>query len=236
MALRPVVCGLFAVTLTAPALVQADVQNDDTPQPTQQQLETWLSQKPATADVSTPPAAPEAPPPPPRKHGFVVETTIGAMGQLGAMRHVSPTLPWFRAAFGWEPAEWVMLLAQGDVAFGNTSHANPPPDPRGFTLYGFSGALRFQLAPSDRIGLFVQGEAGVTSVSNDVLRTYGFRDSNELGPYFGGLVGFEWYQISPHMALVVHAGARSYGNILDRAIGSETALAWLGSGGLKYTF
>jgi hypothetical protein len=152
------------------------------------------------------------------------------------MKHVSPTLPWFRAAFGWEPAKWVMILAQGDVAFGNTSLANPPPDPRTFTLYGFSGALRFGFAPSPAIGLFAQGELGVTSVSNNVLSTYGFRDANSLGPYFGGFLGFEWYQISPHMALVVHAGARSYGQVLDRAIGSETALAWLASGGLKYVF
>lgn len=231
MVLRPVACGLFAATLSAPAIAQ----DDETPQPTQQQLEAWLATKPATADVSTK-AAPEAPPPPPRKHGFVVETTIGAMGQLGAMRHVSPTLPWFRAAFGWEPAKWVMLLAQGDVAFGNTSYANPPPDPRGFTLYGFSGAVRFQIAPTDRIGLLAQGEVGAASISNDVLSTYGFRDADQLGPYFGGFLGFEWYQISPHLALVVHAGVRSYGNILERAIGSEAALAWLGSAGLKYTF
>jgi hypothetical protein len=232
MALRPVVCGLFAVTLAAPAIAQ----NDESPQPTQEQLEGWLAQKPASADVSSRPTAPEAPPPPPRKHGFIVETTIGAMNHMGAMNHVSPTLPWFRAAFGWEPAKWIMLLAQGDLAFGDTSYANPPPNPRGYTLYGVSGAVRFQLAPSDRIGLFAQGEVGAAAVSNDVLSTYGFRDADQFGPYFGGLLGFEWYQISPHMALVVHAGLRNYANILQRAIGSEPALSWMGSGGLKYTF
>lgn len=231
MVLRPVVCGLFAVTLAAPAVAQ----DDDAPQPTQEQLEAWLAEKPASADVSTPPTAPEAPPPPPRKHGFAVEGTIGALGNLGAMKNVSPTLPWFKAAIGWEPAKWLMLLAQGELAFGSTEYANPPPNPRGFTLYGFGGAVRFQFAPADRIGLFVQGELGAADVSNDVLTTYGFRDANKLGPYFGGQLGFEWYQISPHMALVVHGGARSYGN-LARTIGTEPALAWTGSIGLKYTF
>jgi hypothetical protein len=227
-----------SLALAAVIAVAGPVRAEDdetTPQPTSEQLQAWLATKPASADISTP-TAPEAPPPPPRRHGFVVETTVGAMGQVGAMQHVSPTLPWFRAAFGWEPAKWVMLLAQGDIAFGNTSYASPPPDPRGFALYGFSAAARFGFSPADRIGLFAQGEFGIARVSNDVLATYGFTDANSIGPYFGGLVGFEWYQVSPHVALVVHAGVRSYGNILDRAIGSDSAIAWLGSGGLKYTF
>jgi hypothetical protein len=233
MVLRFVSCGLALLSLAGTA--HADEREEGAPQPTKEQLEAWLSTTPATADVSTP-TAPEAPPPPPRRRGFAVETTMGVMGQLGALKHVTNNMPWFRAAFGWEPAKWIMLLAQGDVAFGSTELANPPPDPRGFALFGLSAAARFGFAPSPRIGLFVQGEFGVAKVTNDVLTTYGFRDANALGPYFGGVLGFEWYQVSPHLALVVHAGVRSYGQILDRAIGGDSALAWLGSGGLKYTF
>src|SRR5690349_5974541 len=99
--------------------------------PNQQQIESFLSSKPVSPDVTTAPEAPEAPPPPPRRHGFVVESSIGALTHLGAMGHVSPTSPWFRTAFGWEPAKWIMVLVQFDIATSSTSLANTPPDPRG---------------------------------------------------------------------------------------------------------
>jgi len=203
--------------------------------PTEQQIEAFLAAAPATADISTAPDAPEAPPPPPRHHGFVVESSLGAMGQAGDLRHVTPVSPWLHAAFGWEPTHWLMLLAQGDVAFGSTSLANPPPDPRGFALWGLSGALRFGLQPSKALGLYLQGEIGAACVTTDVLRSYGFTDANQVGPYFGADAGLEWYQVSPHYALVVHGGVRSYAQILARE-GGSAALAWTSAAGLKYTF
>jgi hypothetical protein len=97
-------------------MLPSNARGEDEPQPgpNEQQLSEFLAQKPASADVSKAPEAPEAPPPPPRRHGFVVESSIGAQGQLGSLNHVSPTSPWFHTAFGWEPTHWFMVLAQFD--------------------------------------------------------------------------------------------------------------------------
>ncbi|HVU04131.1 MAG TPA: hypothetical protein VHE30_20380 [Polyangiaceae bacterium] len=199
-------------------------------------IETWLESEPAHADLGAT-SAPEAPPPPPRKHGFVVESSVGAMGHIGSMSHITPAMPWFRTAFGWEPTKWVMLLAQGDIAAASTSLANPPPDPRGYALWGLSGAVRFGVQPTSFLGISAQGEIGAARVTEDVLSTYGYKDANKVGPYFGALVGVEWYQVSPHVALVLQGGIRSYASIFDRtALPGGAALAWISAGALKYTF
>ena len=218
------------------ALASTARADEPAPAPNQEQIESWLDSEPATADLSAT-SAPEAPPPPPRKHGFVVESSLGAMGNLGAMKHVTPTMPWFRAAFGWEPTHWVMLLAQGDVAAGSTALASPPPDPRGFALWGLSGAVRFGWSPMPALGLSAQGEIGAAHVTADVLGTYGFKDANNVAPYFGALIGVEWYPVRPHLALVAEGGIRSYAQLFDRPILAGGApIAWIGAGALKYTF
>ena len=235
--LRPAFAATAALGMLA-ALAFAGVARaeEPAPGPDQQQIESWLESEPATADLSAT-SAPEAPPPPPRKHGFVVESSFGFMGNLGAMRHVTPTMPWFRAAFGWEPTKWLMLLAQGDIATGSTGLASAPPEPRGFALWGLSGAVRFGVQPARFVGLSLQGEIGAARVTEDVLRTYGFTDANSVGPYFGALLGVEWYQVSPHLALVAQGGVRSYAQIFDRPLlTGGPAVAWIGAAALKYTF
>lgn len=204
--------------------------------PSQQQIEEFLASKPVSPDVTKTPEAPEAPPPPPRKHGFVVESSIGALTHVGPMGHVSPTAPWLRTAFGWEPTKWIMLLAQFDVALSSTSLANPPPDPRGYALYSGSLALRGSLEIAKSFGAFAQVEVGGAKVSEDVLATYGFTNATSLSGYFGAALGFEWYQVSPHLALGGLAGIRSYEQLLDRSLGSGTALAWTAAGTLRYVF
>lgn len=203
--------------------------------PTEQQISAFLAEKPVTADVSKTPEAPEAPPPPPRKHGFVLESSIGAQGQLGALNHVSRTAPWFHLAFGWEPTHWFMVLGQGDLSVASTSLASPPPDPRGYALWAVGGAGRFMVAPFDSVGLYAQGEVGIASASTDVLSTYGYKKADEIGLFFGGLIGVEWYQVSPHYALALQGGVRDYPN-LARSIGGDTAIALLGAASLRYTF
>ena len=224
--------GLAALALSSSARAAGAAA----PAPDQRQIEAWLATKPASADVSKAPAAPEAPPPPPRKRGFAVETSVGALGQIGALRHVTPTSPWFHAAFGWEATHWLMLLAQGDIALGSTSLANPPPEPRSFALWGLSAAVRFGMQPTPAVGLYVQGEVGATRVTEDALSAYGFKDANHVGPYYGGLLGVEWYQVSPHYALALQGGVRSYSQVLERRVGNDSPLGWLGAVALKYTF
>src|SRR5215475_3030220 len=97
--LAPSVALVLALSSNAPE-ARAD---EPPPGPSEQQISEFLAQKPATADVSK---APEAPPPPPRRHGFVVESSIGALGQLGALSHVSRPSAWLRGAFGYEPLKF----------------------------------------------------------------------------------------------------------------------------------
>jgi hypothetical protein len=228
---------LLVLLATLPALWASTAMADEPEQgPSQQQIEEFLASKPVSPDVTKTPEAPEAPPPPPRRHGFVVESSIGALTHLGAMGHVSPTAPWLRTAFGWEPTKWIMLLAQFDVAVSSTSLASPPPDPRGYALYAGSLGLRGSLELGTYFGVFGQFEIGGAKVSEDVLSTYGFTSADSLSGFFGAALGFEWYQVSPHLALGGLGGIRSYGQLLDRNVGGGAALAWTAAGTIRYVF
>lgn len=225
--------GLAAMLFFSARAARADEPEQG---PSQQQIETFLSSKPVSPDVTKTPEAPEAPPPPPRRHGFVVESSIGALTHIGAMGHISPTAPWFRTAFGWEPRKWIMVIAQFDVALSSTSLASSPPDPRGYALYGGSIGLRGSLELGTAVGIFAQLEVGGAKVSEDVLATYGFPNATTLSGFFGGALGVEWYQVSPHIALGALGGLRSYGQLLDRSLGGGATLAWTAAGTLRYVF
>jgi hypothetical protein len=203
--------------------------------PSQQQIEAFLSEKPVSPDVTKPTEAPEAPPPPPRRHGFVVESSVGAQTQLGAMRHISPTSPWFRTAFGWEPTRWIMLLGQFDVTVSSTSLANSPPNPRGYALYAGSIGIRGTIPIGTSVGLTVQGEIGGAKISEDVLSTYGFKNADTMNPFFGAVLGLEWYQVSPHVALGARGGIRSYGELFDTSTGGA-GIGWTAAVTLRYVF
>src|SRR5690242_19518316 len=171
----------FALAFSGVAMgARAD---EPAPGPSEQQISEFLAQKPASADVSKAPEAPEAPPPPPRRHGFVVESSIGAFGPLGALSHVSRPSAWFHGAFGYEPLKWFMVLAQVDLTVASTSLANPPPDPRGYAIWGLGGARRFCFEPFTSVGIYAQGEFGITQATTDVLATYGYRNADNLGFY-----------------------------------------------------
>jgi hypothetical protein len=203
--------------------------------PSQQQIESFLAEKPVSPDVTKPTEAPEAPPPPPRRHGFVVESSVGVQTFLGPMRHISPTSPWFRTAFGWEPTKWVMLIAQFDITASSTSYANSPPNPRGYALYAGSVGVRGTISLGTSLGAIIQGEIGGAKISEDVLSTYGFSNADTLNPFFGAALGLEWYQVSPHIALGARAGIRSYGELFDSRVGGGS-LGWNTAVTLRYVF
>jgi len=228
----PLVCVVWLLC-AAPCVARAAEPEQG---PSQQQIEAFLSEKPVSPDVTKPTEAPEAPPPPPRRHGFVVESSIGAQTQLGAMRHISPTSPWFRTAFGWEPTKWIMLLGQFDVTMSSTSLANSPPSPRGYALYAGSVGIRGTISLGTSIGLTVQGEIGGAKISENVLSTYGFRNADTVNPFFGAALGLEWYQVSPHVALGARGGIRSYGELFDRTIGDGASIGWTAAVTLRYVF
>jgi hypothetical protein len=239
-ALRTRLLALLALlaALTTESLARAEENEPPARQMTQQEIESWLDARAVTGtrDVAKVEEQPEAPPPPPRRHGFVVESSVGAFGHLGTMKNISPTSPWFHLHFGYEPFQWLMAFLESDVVFSSTSYASPPPEPRSYALYGFGGGARVTIKPADRFGVYVQGSLGVARVSDDVLSIYGYRDAADFNSYFGGVLGLEWYQVSPHYALSLFGGARDYPKLFARSLGGETPLAWLGGASLRYSF
>jgi hypothetical protein len=202
---------------------------------TPEEVEAWLdSRSLPTGDQGA--SSDEVPPPPPRHHGLVIESSLGALGHLGPMKHVSPTAPWFLTRIGFEPFRWLMLFAEGDVSFASTAYASQPPPPRTYWLYGLGGGVRFTFGLGEHFGVFVQGSVGGASISEqDVLEIYGYENASDTNAYYGGMLGLEWYQVSPHFALAVHGGVRQY-NGLDRSRSSEGPAAWLSAAALRYAF
>lgn len=202
---------------------------------TREELEAWLAKDPAQTDVDPDRAELEEPLVEPRRRGLVIEGSAGALGHLGDMRHVSPIAPWLRLQVGYEPFDWLMVLGQGDLALANTSLARRPPDTRSYGLFGFGLGARLTWRPAEVIGLYLQGEAGIASVTADVLATYGYFDADRIRPYLGGTAGIEWLQVSPHYGLALYGGVRDYVQSFERSYGERPPLAWISGLSIRYS-
>jgi hypothetical protein len=228
--------GLLGVLVFA-APARAANENNERPLTTNE-IEGWLEAEPGAtpADKGTTPGA-EEPLPAPRRHGLVLESGLGFVTQIGSMKHITPTAPDFQLRLGYEVLHWLMPFLEGDVAFASTSYASEPPPPRSYFHWGAGGGVRFTLPVSRILAVFAQGSLGVARVSDqNVLSVYGFPHADELNLYYGGELGLEWYQVSPHLALAAHAGVKSYGKGLTRDRGGEAPLAIVGSAALRYAF
>jgi hypothetical protein len=176
------------------------------------------------------------PVPPPRHRGFVVESSIGMLGQIGEMKHTSPIAPWFHLQVGYEPLRFLMVFVEGDLVLSNTSYAAPPPPQRTYGLWGVGAGLRGTVKASERVGLYLQASIGGAEVTDDVLSTYGYNDADKFNLYLAAELGAEWYQISPHWALAVHGGVRDYTATFKREFSNLPPLAWVSGLALRYTF
>jgi hypothetical protein len=204
---------------------------------TPEEIDAWLdSRAMPKSEVDRSGDSDEPPPPPPRKHGFVLESSVGVLGHLGHMKNISPTAPWFGLRLGYEPLRWLMVFAEGDLAIANTAYAHPPPPPRSYAFWNVGAGVRLTIKPSDRFGIYVQGSLGGGRATEDVLELYGYQHAEELGFYQSAELGFEWYQINPHLALGLHGGVRNYPRTLKRDRDSQPPLAWLSGVALRYTF
>jgi hypothetical protein len=177
-----------------------------------------------------------APPPPPRKKGFVLESSIGVLGQLGPLKHITPTAPWFGLRLGYEPLRWLMVFAESDLFVASTSYAKRPPPPRSFVFWNVGAGLRLTVKPTERVGVYAQGSVGMGRATGDVLELYGYEHAEELGLYGSAELGVEWYQVNPHLALALHGGVRDYPRTLKRDRDPGAPLAWLSGLALRYTF
>jgi hypothetical protein len=226
----------YGWVLLVVAAAPAAAAEESSQQPlTDASLEAWLASDPGQADASADRTELEPPPPPPRRHGVVIEGSVGALGHLGDMKHVSPVAPWFRLQAGYEIFDWLMAFGQGDVALANTSYAHRPPDQRSYALFGFGVGARASWQPLSALGFYLQGEAGLGSVDQDVLSTYGYRKAGQLRPYFGGTLGVEWFQINPHYGLALYGGARDYVQTFERVYGAHPPIVWVSGLALRYT-
>ncbi len=228
--------GLLGVLLLVSSARAAN-ENKERPLSTSE-IEGWLEAEPggAPADQGTTPGA-EQPLPAPRRHGFVVESGLGFVTQIGSLKHIAPTAPDFQLRLGYEVLHWLMPFVEGDVAFASTAYASEPPPPRSYYHYGAGAGVRFTLPVSRIFALLAQGSVGFARVSEqNVLSVYGFPHADDPNLYYGGELGLEWYQVSPHLALAVHAGVKSYGQGLTRDRGGEPPLAVVASAALRYAF
>lgn len=205
---------------------------------TPEEIDAWLdsralpkSEGPRDADNDS-----EAPPPPPRKKGFVLESSLGVLGQVGSLKHIIPSAPWFGLKFGYEPLRPLMVFVEADLSVASTSYGRQPPPPRSFAFYNFGAGLRLTIRPVDRFGIYLQGSLGGGRATDDVLAIYGYTHADQLGFYQSAELGLEWYQVNPHLALVAHGGIRNYPLTLVRERDTGLAMTWLGSAGLRYTF
>ncbi len=231
--MRALLAGVATLLISAP-LHAAEEASSRALSPSE--VESWLDAdgRPAVDDG---PADDElVPPPPPRHRGFVIESSIGAFGQIGAMKNISPIAPWFHAQLGYEPLRFLMVFAEGDLMLSSTSYAHPPPEPRTYALFGGGAGLRGTVKPTNRVGLYLQGSLGGAKVTGDVLSIYGYPNADRFNLYFAGELGVEWYQVSPHLALALHGGVRDYTATFKRDLSNQPPLAWVSGASIRYTF
>jgi hypothetical protein len=230
-------CGLGL--LLGPAVASAAEAESKERQLTPEEIDAWLDSRAmpkSQGDTGGSGDDEASPPPPPRKRGFVLESSIGVMGQLGHLKNISPTAPWFGVRFGYEPLRWLMAFAESDLFVASTSYARQPPPPRSYVFWSFGAGLRVTIKPTDRVGVYVQGSVGAGRATEDVLELYGYQHAEELGLYESAELGLEWYQINPHLALALHGGVRDYPRTLKRDRDGQPPLTWLSGVGLRYTF
>jgi hypothetical protein len=231
---------LFVVVpllLAAPVAARAEEAETRERPLTTGEIESWLEAEPGQkpVDQGTTPAD-DAPLPAPRAHGLVVESGLGFVTQVGSLKHITPTAPWFQLRVGYEVLSFLMPFVEADLAVASTAYATEPPPPRSYFHYGAGLGLRGTI-PIGSFGILLQGSVGFAEVSEqNVLSIYGFPDADEPNLYVGGELGLEWYQVSPHLALALHGGVRHYGAGLERSRGGEPPLAALGNATLRYAF
>ncbi|MDB5218963.1 MAG: hypothetical protein JWO86_6890 [Myxococcaceae bacterium] len=193
------------------------------------------TQSTALADVPVAPA--EAPPPPPYKKSLVIDSSLGALVFLGKFGQTAPPAPWIRTQIGYEIFAPLMVFAEGEIGFTDTSGTQDPPKTRAFPLFAFGGGARFTLRFTERFGVYVQGSLGAieADVPKRALEIIGFKDAETLGLYVGGRLGLEWYQLDRHFALGVQSGLRDATGF-KRTIGSDTPLVFDAGASIRYAF
>jgi hypothetical protein len=192
----------------------------------------------AVEDDKLLPEAPlESPPPPPRHKGLVLESSLGAADFLGKFGTVAPLGFWLHTQLGYEFFKWLMVFGEGELSFTDTSGTQGPTQAQGFPIFGFGGGARATVHLTDRVAIFAQGDLGAmkADITTGALANIGYKNAENLGLYFGGRVGVEWYQIDRHIALALQFGLRDATGF-KRVVGSDLPLMLDAGLALRYTF
>ncbi len=188
-------------------------------------------------DTLLPEAPLEAPPPPPRHKGLVLESSLGASDFLGKFGTVAPLGFWLHTQLGYEFFKWLMVFGEGELMFTDTSGTQGPTQAQGFPIFGFGGGIRETVHLTDRVAIFLQEDIGAmkSDITTGALANIGYKNAENLGLYFGGRVGVEWYQIDRHVALALQVGLRDALGF-KRQVGSDLPLMLDAGLALRYTF
>lgn len=237
---RRVRASVVAGSLLAAFALASTARADDpppSPELTEEQAKQIDLSGDAKKDTILPEPPAEAPPPSPRHKGFVLASSLGTMGFAGAFGNLCHPAFWIQSQLGYEIWRWLMVFVEGELAFTETTGVKDPSQNRGVPIFGFGGGARATVHFSERVAVFLQGDVGAmkADVAAGALATLGFRAAESLGIAAGGRLGLEWYQVDPHLALVLSGGAR-YAAPFARSAGSDLPLAWDLALALRYTF
>jgi hypothetical protein len=166
-------------------------------------------------------------------HGFFIESQIGARGFIGGIGDLARAGFYASVGLGYELLSWLWVRVSAEASFHETD-APAPPSPTVFEVIGFVGEVRLQWNASARVALFLGGEAGLTYVTTDVLDTYGFGQSDDVGVMYGGQLGLDFHMKNRHHSLGITGGARAYPS-LEGPTG-EAAVGVRGSAYLRFVF
>ncbi|MEM9190180.1 MAG: hypothetical protein AAGF12_13430 [Myxococcota bacterium] len=166
-------------------------------------------------------------------HGFFLEGWVGGRGFVGGVGRFSAPGFFASVGMGFELFSFIMIRATFEASFHETN-TPAPPSPTAFEIFGVTVEARLQANFNPYVAAFLQGEGGLMIVTGDVLRTFGFNDSESIGLMYGGSVGFDWHMKNRHHSLGLLGGARLYPN-LDSFDG-ETAIGIHGAAYLRYVF
>jgi hypothetical protein len=163
--------------------------------------------------------------------GFFVEAQLGAQGFLGDLAAVSTPGPRLAVDFGYELAQWVSVLIQGDLAFHDTKN-RPQPARSVYEMAGASAGVRFSLPFNARAALWADGLFGMVWTGGDVLHALGFKNSTGPSMAYGGELGFDWHVRAPHHSFGLLAGTR----VFPQLVRDGYSLSLYGSAYLRYVF
>ncbi len=158
-------------------------------------------------------------------HGLFVEGWVGARGFRGGIGRVSQTGLYASVGVGYEVVSWLWVRAVVEGSIHGTD-APPPPTATVFELLGALAEIRLQVNLSARAALWLSGEGGIVVATGDVLRSYGYDQSDGIGLMYGGSLGFDWHMVNRHHSIGLVGGSRLYPSLDvpgDRAFGIHGA-------------